>query len=382
VKRLARVLVLLPSADVGGAEAHTAWLARSFAAGGLDVRLAVAAQLRERFAALLGPRLATGLEAAPIAWDTERTSEANQTRQAEVAAGLIGANRPDAAVLPLPWPTHAIGLQRALAQAGVPALAVAHLAPVEPDATDLAAARALRPGPTVWAAVSAPVAGRVEACFALPPGAVGVVPNGVDVPLEDPRRRAAARVAKRAEAGVAGRAPLFVFAGRLEPNKGADLLPAIAERLHAATGGGVAVLGGAGGGKPLRGWESGGAAQPGLRVLGHVPDVGDWLLAADALLLPSRLEGCPLVFLEAAARRCPVVATAAAVEAFGDGAHAMAAVAQEGSAAAVAGRALAALAEPVAARRRVEAAHRHAAAHDAAAMLRQYAGLLRAAAAF
>ena len=85
------------------------------------------------------------------------------------------------------------------------------------------------------------------------------------------------------------------------------------------------------------------------------------------------------MFLEAAARRCPVVATAAAVEAFGDDAHAMAAVAQEGSAAAMAERALAALAEPVATRRRAEAAYRHAAAHDAAAMLRQYAGLLRAA---
>jgi hypothetical protein len=59
----------------------------------------------------------------------------------------------------------------------------------------------------------------------------------------------------------------------------------------------------------------------------------------------------------------------------------MAAVAQEGSAAAVADRALAAFAEPAATRRRVEAAHAFAAAHDADAMLRQYAGLLRAAAA-
>ena len=74
-----------------------------------------------------------------------------------------------------------------------------------------------------------------------------------------------------------------------------------------------------------------------------------------------------------------MVATAAAVEAFGDSAHVMAAISQEGSAAAVADRALSALAEPVATRRRAEAAYRHAAAHDAAAMLRQYAGLLRAA---
>jgi glycosyltransferase involved in cell wall biosynthesis len=378
VKRLGRALFLLPGADIGGAEAHTAWLARFLAASGLDPRFAIAAPLRDRFAALIGPRLAAGLDAAAIGWDTAESAAENARRQAEAAAKLIAAVRPDAAVLPLPWPTHGLGLQRALAAAGVPVLAVAHLAPVEPEPEGLAAARALRFGPTRWVAVSEPVAARLAGCFALPPGAVSVVPNGVDVPAEDPHRRAAARKEKRARVGLAGRAPLFVFAGRLEPNKGADLLPAMAERLHAATGGGgVAVLGG---GKLLRGWESAPAPpRPGLHLLGHVPDVPDWLLAADALLLPSRLEGCPLVFLEAAARRCPVVATAAAVECFGDDAHAMAAVSQEGSAAAVADRALAALAEPVATRRRVEAAFRRAAAHDAAAMLRQYAGLLRAA---
>ena len=94
--------------------------------------------------------------------------------------------------------------------------------------------------------------------------------------------------------------------------------------------------------------------------MGHVRDVADWSLAADALLLPSRLEGCPLVFLEAAARRCPVVATAAAVEASATP-RTHGRRAQEGSAAAVADRALAAFAEPVATRRRMEAAYRHAA---------------------
>jgi glycosyltransferase involved in cell wall biosynthesis len=376
VKRLARVLVLLPGADIGGAEAHTARLARFLAASGVDLRLAIAAPLRERFAALLGPGLADRLEGAPIAWDTARPCEANERRQAEAAAELVAAVQPEVAVLPLPWPTHGLGLQRALAEAGVPVLAVAHLAPVEPESDALDAAGALRAGPTRWVAVSQPVAARLAACLGLPPGVVSIVTNGVDVPAEDPRHRAAARATKRARVGVAGRAPLFVFAGRLEPNKGADLLPAVAERLHAATeGGAVAALGG---GKPLRGWDSA-TVSPGLHLLGHVPDVAEWLLAADALLLPSRLEGCPLVFLEAAARRCPVIATAAAVEAFGEDAHAMAAVAQEGSAAAIAERALAALAEPVATLRRVEAAYRHAVAHDAAAMLGQYAGLLRAA---
>lgn len=376
MRRLGRALVLLPGSDVGGAEAHTARLARYLAASGLDLRLAIAAPLRDRFAALLGPRSAQGLEAAAIGWDTTRSVGENEERQAAGAAALIAAARPDVAVVPLPWPTHGLGLQRALARAGVPVLAIAHLAPVEPEPDTLAAARALEPGPTRWVAVSKPVAARLAACFALRPGTVAVVPNGVDVPPTDPRRRAAARAEKRARVGVAGRAPLFVFAGRLEPNKGADLLPAMAERLHAATSGALAALGRS---PPERGRKGTAESAPGLHLLGHVTDVADWLLAADALLLPSRLEGCPLVFLEAAARRCPVVASAASVEAFGDDAYAMAAVSQEGSAAAIAERALAALAEPAATRRRAEAAYRHATAHDATAMLRQYAGLLRAA---
>ena len=80
MRRLSRVLVLLPGADLGGAEAHTAWLARSFAACGLDVRLAIATPLRDRFAGLLGPRLAAELGAAPVAWDTARPAEVNERR--------------------------------------------------------------------------------------------------------------------------------------------------------------------------------------------------------------------------------------------------------------------------------------------------------------
>ena len=38
-----------------------------------------------------------------------------------------------------------------------------------------------------------------------------------------------------------------------------------------------------------------------LRMLGQLADPTPWYLAADALVLPSVLEGLPLVFLEAAA---------------------------------------------------------------------------------
>jgi glycosyltransferase involved in cell wall biosynthesis len=124
--------------------------------------------------------------------------------------------------------------------------------------------------------------------------------------------RAVTRATLRAGLGLPPDAPLVLFLGRLEGVKGADLLPAIAQRLT----GTLAVAGDG----PLRGLLDSRAAQDPrgvLRMLGTLADPVPWLVAADVLLLPSRLEGMPLVFLEAAACRCPVVATPAALEALG-----------------------------------------------------------------
>lgn len=376
LRRLDRVLVLLPSTAIGGAEAHSAVLARALAERGVEVRLAIAAPQHGRFAALLGPRLAAGLEAAPIAWDREAETEENIERQAEAAAGLIATARPDAAILPLPWPTHGLGLHHALAEAGIPILVIAHLAPPEPEPGMAEATRSLDPARTCWVAVSDPVAARLAACLGLRRESVATVPNGIAVPGFDPARRLRVRGVKRAQLGLPPAAPLLLFAGRLEPNKGADLLPGIAERLRERAGATLAALGEG----PLHSTLAAqAAAAPGgpLRLMGQVGDVADWLLAADALLLPSRLEGCPLVFLEAAACRCPVVATEAALEAFGEHAYAMAAMVPDANAASLAERAAASLGEPLAARRRVEAAYLYATRHDQAAMLRHYLGLLR-----
>ncbi len=375
LRRLERVLVLLPSTGIGGAEAHSAVLARALAERGVEVRLAIAAPQRGRLAELLGPRLAEGLEAAPIAWDPEGAAEDNIHRQA-AAARLVAATRPDAAILPLPWPTHGLGLHHALAEASIATLAIAHLAPPEPEPGMAEAARGLDPTRTCWVAVSDPVAARLAACLRLRRESILTVPNGIALPGFDPARQLRARGAKRALLGLPPTAPLLVFAGRLEPKKGADLLPGIAGRLHHRTGATLAALGEG----PLLGRlaaQAGAAPGGPLRLMGQVGDVPDWLLAADALLLPSRLEGCPLVFLEAAACRCPVVATKAALEAFGEDAYAMAAMAPDANAASLAERAAMCLDEPLATRWRVEAAYLHATRHDQAAMLRHYLGLLR-----
>jgi hypothetical protein len=94
----------------------------------------------------------------PVTW---RRGLVKTTREAHAGAtrAALSAARPDAALLPLPWPDRGGRAMQALAEAGIPALIVAHLAPhgaERPPGLDeqaLAAAAAIR---TDWVAVSAP----------------------------------------------------------------------------------------------------------------------------------------------------------------------------------------------------------------------------------
>lgn len=369
-RRLDRTLLLLPSVALGGAEAHAATLARALHQAGVAVRLAIDPPLRAALAASLPPTLAP--DAAPLAWVQDAPTAANLGRQAAAAAQLIAAHRPDVVILPLPWPNLGLGILRAAAAAGVPVLAIAHLVPhaAPTEAQDIAAAPPT--GAIRWVAVATPTARRLEALFRLPTGTAATVPNGIAQPAPDPDR-AASRAAIRGRLGLPPGAPLLLFAGRLAPEKGADLLLRLAALLHARLGTTLAVLGTGPLAARLRPADPDGP----LRLLGQVSDVAPWMRAADALLLPSRLEGCPLVALEAAVHHLPVVATAAALEAYGEAAPDFAAVlpatAPATDAAGIQGladHAEATLADPATARRRVTAFAHHAAHWDEAAMLR------------
>ncbi|MDO9711066.1 glycosyltransferase family 4 protein [Paracraurococcus lichenis] len=378
--RLARALVLLPSTELGGAEKHTAILARDLAARGAEVTIALEPALQPGFAGLLGPGSAVRFRPGPFAWRPKAAVEANLAAQEEAVIGLVATARPDLVILPLPWPTHGLGLMRGLLALGRGALVIHHLAPHDPEPPLPAAARAviaaLPAAPFHWVAVSAPVAARSAALLGLAEAAFTVIPNGVPVPREDPGLRAALRLRQRRRLGLAPAARLVVFAGRLELSKGADLLPEIAERLEAMAGATLAALGEGSLRPKLEASRAGRRLGP-LRLPGHVEDVPDWLLAADALLLPSRNEGCPFVFLEAAARRCPVIASGDALECYGSDASSLAAVAPTGGVSDLTGKAAMRLNDPAAARAAVDAAFRFVFDQDEAAMLRRYASFMR-----
>jgi len=161
----------------------------------------------------------------------------------------------------------------------------------------------------------------------------------------------------------------FLFCGRLELEKGADLLATVQAALQTRSA--AAKLFVAGSGSLAAGVE----AMTDVRLLGPRDDAARVLHAADVLLMPSRREGLPMVALEAAAVGTPVVGFAVGGLADGDLAtatdpedvpalvHAALHLVRDSKVhAAALGRARATLAE------------RHAPAQHAAALLAVYGG--------
>ena len=132
-------------------------------------------------------------------------------------------------------------------------------------------------------------------------GAPGrVVPMAIDVAPIAAATTAAARLAARAQLGVDGF--VVAFLGRLIHDKGADLV------IDALPADATLLIGGDG---PERASLVRRAAGRRVRLLGHV--AGDaklaLLAAADALAIPSRIDGAPTVALEALAAGLPIVTT-------------------------------------------------------------------------
>jgi glycosyltransferase involved in cell wall biosynthesis len=141
------------------------------------------------------------------------------------------------------------------------------------------------------------------------------LPNGVDTERfqrADDRERAQLRARL-----AVGSGPLFVYAGRLVPEKRVeDLLSAWAGVRAADPRAELVVLGSGPCEIELRRM-----APAGVQFPGDVPDVAPWLRAADVFVLPSRTEGLSNALLEAMAAGLAVVATAVggAVDLIDDG---------------------------------------------------------------
>ncbi len=158
--------------------------------------------------------------------------------------------------------------------------------------------------------------------YGIEPGRVLVIPNGADPP--DVEREAEVAKRWRERFLPTPLKPLWVVAGRLEEQKGHDVLFEALARLVAQRMDFTLAVAGEG---SRRGWLEQQALSRGLaprvQFVGQLDDVGGLLAAADAVLLPSRWEGLPLVLLEAMARGRPIVASAVGgvPDAIEDGVH-------------------------------------------------------------
>jgi glycosyltransferase involved in cell wall biosynthesis len=306
--------------------------------------------------AAAGTALGPGLPLpAPLRPPEDLSPQAARRWQSQALEPSLRRFPPDAALVCCPLPTEGFGALEALGAAGIPCLAIAHLVRLDWRLTDAdrAALAALRAD---WAAVSEPSARRLEALFGLPPNRVAVVRNGLPPP----------RPTLPAWRGLPA-GPKLLQVGRLDIRKGAQLAPGIAAAIAPAQ----MLLAGDG---LLRDRLVGAT---GVHLLGQSAEVPALLAAADAFILPSEHEGCPLSLLEAAQAGCPILATRQALEAWPEAAEMARFIlrdpAQIGAVFAEMQRDAAGTAARVARAREV------AAAWDEAAMIRRTAFLLAAA---
>jgi glycosyltransferase involved in cell wall biosynthesis len=150
-------------------------------------------------------------------------------------------------------------------------------------------------------------------------GQLRTIPNGVDLLAVGSLAGPAEGLLIRQRHGIDAGETVFVSAGRLESNKGFDLMPAALQRIS-APGGTLAATGwrwvliGSG---PHRAEIERQVAAHGLEshvlFAGRAPerDLHAWYEAASAFVHPTRYEGSSIVTLEAMAHRRPIIGTAA-----------------------------------------------------------------------
>jgi glycosyltransferase involved in cell wall biosynthesis len=131
------------------------------------------------------------------------------------------------------------------------------------------------------------------------------IESGVDLEAHRPRAKDAARLA---ELGIPADAFVVGFSGRWSEEKAPEVFLEVAERF-AGEAGVHFLMTGAGPLAPLVTARARAACNPRLQLLGQVEDLRSVMGLYDVLLLPSRLDGRPVVVLESLAMGIPVVAS-------------------------------------------------------------------------
>jgi glycosyltransferase involved in cell wall biosynthesis len=308
------VLLIAPSREEGGVEAYL----RVLAAGMIDRGFAV------------GTCLPDGLPLDSLKVDLRRVGATVSrlpyvwrqplgARQVAVQIGreFIGTAicllrvRSEAVFTMLPHPDQAPGVVLATALRRRRSIVVVHLVP--PDIRFSRLRRALyslaRRTGQQWVCVSRDNAALLTEALAWPVGAVGIVYNGVPTfPASTAEQRAQVGRSLRERLGLPDDAPIVLSVGRLNVQKGLDLVLEAMPSVLAEVPQAQWVWAGDG---PERDSLLSRATELGvekhLTLLGRVDWVRELMLGSDVLLFPSRYEGFALTVLEAQMAGLPVI---------------------------------------------------------------------------
>ena len=155
----------------------------------------------------------------------------------------------------------------------------------------------------VFVAVSDEIARELRSC-GVPDERIAKIPNGVDCGRFQPATTER-RQALREELGLGDR-QVALYVGRLEPEKGLDLLLEAWAQVRQLLPRALLLIVGDGGLRSSLERRAG----PSVRFVGLADDPLPYYQAADCFVLSSRSEGLPNALLEALAAGLPVVATA------------------------------------------------------------------------
>ncbi|WP_343073251.1 glycosyltransferase family 4 protein [Pyxidicoccus fallax] len=302
--RVAMVTALFPP-SVGGIQTHTLRLSQKLAARGAKVavltRHHAGLPAREWLDGVEVLRLGQGDAPRALATGTYLSGCLAELARRRASLDVVHAHQ-------LLSPT-SVGLA-ARALLGLPLIVNPHACGAIGDVAQtgrlrLEATRRLASG---FVCISSPIRQELEEA-GVAPERLWSVPNGVDLETFRPATPEE-RASLRASLGLAPEGPLVVYAGRLAPEKGPDVLLSAWARVHRAVPSArLAILGDG----ALLGALREAAAREGLGAsvlfTGPVRDVPAWLRAADVFALPSRTEGLPVALLEGMAAGLVCVAT-------------------------------------------------------------------------
>lgn len=313
-----RLLQIFPGESRGGVERYALVVAAAAVREGWEVHAAF--PRRDATTGLRGEFADCGASTHAVELPDLRYRTARTLREVLpplARTGLLLARvRPDVVHLNLPWPDHAAGAARACGLAGVPAAVVFHLVP-EDFPVDRFRVRQLlsaRRAGQQWVAVSLAARAILARWFAVPPGEIHHIPNGIPhsaASVPTPAERTAARDAVLREFGWAPDTRILLTTARLDAQKGFGDLLAAAPVILAKHPGARFLWAGGGDVTAYAGMVERAGLAHAVRLAGFRTDVPRLLAAADLFLFPTRFEGLPFAVLEAMAAGVPVVSTRA-----------------------------------------------------------------------